>query len=87
MSIDEREDIELEVEDGTLYVEFWESTSAAANISAEAMTRRSEDVNIWEKIGNCKGYWTRGTHLDIVQGVLVYPAIRKDPKKNQATYS
>jgi predicted transcriptional regulator len=56
MSIDEREDIELEVEDGTLYVEFWESTSAAANISAEAMTRRSEDVNIWEKIGNCNGY-------------------------------
>jgi hypothetical protein len=46
MSVDDREDIELGVDDGKEYVEFWESTRAAAKISADAITRRSEDVNI-----------------------------------------
>lgn len=46
ISVEDREDIELGVEDGAEYVEFWESTRAAAKISADAITRRSEDVNI-----------------------------------------
>jgi hypothetical protein len=46
MSVEERDDMELEVEDGTEYAEAWESSKATAKISAEAITRRSEEVNI-----------------------------------------
>jgi hypothetical protein len=44
--MDEREDRELGDDDGTEYVECCGSTRAAANISAEAMTRRSDEVYI-----------------------------------------
>ena len=43
-SIDEREDRELGADEGTEYEECCGSRRAVANISAEAMTRRSDDV-------------------------------------------
>jgi hypothetical protein len=43
-SADEREDRELGVDDGIEYDGCCESQRVAANISADAMTRRSDDV-------------------------------------------
>jgi hypothetical protein len=43
-SMDEREEWELGADDGTEYGGCCESRRAAANISADAMTRRSDDV-------------------------------------------
>ena len=43
-SVDDRDEIELGVDEGIKYPDFGGRKSAAANISADATTRLSEDV-------------------------------------------